>query len=128
MVDLLLVDTDILIDYLRGRAEAVTYLEGLTGILFVSAISVAELDAGVREGAERTKLDVFLTAFEVVPVDAEIAQRGGLYRRDYGKTHNVGLPDALIAATVETRKARLVTLNQKHFPMLTDVIIPYHKV
>lgn len=43
-----LVDTDVLIDYLRGRAEAVTYLESLEASLLISVITVAELYAGVR--------------------------------------------------------------------------------
>jgi len=128
MADRLLIDTDVLIDYLRDRAEAVSYLESLTESLLISVITVAELYAGVREGAERTKLDEFVQAFEVVPVDREVAIEGGLYRRDYMKSHNVGLADALIAATAESRQAALVTLNSKHFPMLANVIVPYQKV
>ena len=128
MAERLLIDTDVLIDYLRDRAEAVSYLESLTESLLVSVITIAELYAGVREGAERTKLDEFIRAFEIVPVDREIAIRGGLYRRDYMKSHNVGLADALIAATVEFRQAKLVTLNSKHFPMLANVVVPYQKV
>jgi len=53
MAERVLIDTDVLIDYLRGRAEAVSYLENLTGQLLISAVTVAELYAGVREGAER---------------------------------------------------------------------------
>ena len=49
----LLIDTDVLIDYLRDRAEAVAYLESLTPPLSVSAITVAELYAGVQDGDER---------------------------------------------------------------------------
>jgi predicted nucleic acid-binding protein len=128
MADRLLIDTDVLIDYLRDRAEAVAYLESLTEPLLISAITVAELYAGVREGAERTKLDEFIRAFEVVEVDREISVKGGLYRRDFVKSHNVGLADALIAATAEVRQAKLVTLNSKHFPMLNDVVAPYRKV
>ena|ERR1700693_1941433 len=123
----LLLDTDVLIDYLRGRAEAVTYLEGQTAPLLVSAVTVGELYAGVREGAERTKLNTFLTAFEVVAVDLAIATRGGLYRRDYGRSHGTGLADALIAATAEARQATLVTLSQKHFPMVAALYVPYQK-
>ncbi len=70
----------------------------------------------------------FVRAFEVVPVNDEIAVKGGLYRRDYFKSHNVGLADAIIAATSEIRNAYLVTLNQKHFPMLINVIVPYQKM
>jgi predicted nucleic acid-binding protein len=62
-----------------------------------------------------------------VPVDLAVAVRGGLYRRDFGKSHSTGLADALIAATAELSGARLVTLNDRHFPMLSDVIVPYQK-
>ena len=127
MAERLLIDTDVLIDYLRGQAEAVSYLESLTGSLLVSVITLAELYAGVRAGAERTKLDEFIRAFEITLVDREVAIRGGLYRRDYMKSHQVGLADALIAATAEHRQAALVTLNSKHFPMLANVIVPYQK-
>jgi predicted nucleic acid-binding protein len=127
MPEALLIDTDVLIDYLRGDAQAVTYLEGLEGVQLLSAISVAELYAGVREGAERKALDEFVEAFERAPVDTAIASMGGLFRRDYGKSHGTGLADALIAATAEVRGASLVTLNEKHFPMLESVIVPYRK-
>jgi hypothetical protein len=123
----LLLDTDVLVDYLRGRKEAAAYLEARTEPLLISAITVAELFAGVREGEERRLLDQFLSAFEIVALSREIAQKGGLYRRDFGPSHGVGLADALIAATAELRPARLVTLNTRHFPMLA-VEVPYQKV
>ena len=123
----LLIDTDVIIDYLRDRPEAVSYLESLTEPLMVSAVTIAELYAGVRDGAERRALDIFIQAFEIVAVDVEVAVKGGLYRRDYSKSHNTGLADALIAATAEIRNAELVTLNKKHFPMLANVIVPYQK-
>jgi predicted nucleic acid-binding protein len=123
----ILIDTDVLIDYLRDRPEAVAYLEGLTEHLLISAVTVAELYAGVRDGAERAALDSFIQAFEIVVVDDQIAVKGGLYRRDYSKSHNIGLADALIAATANLSKAELVTLNKKHFPMLANVIVPYQK-
>lgn len=113
----LLIDTDILIDYLRGQANAVSYIEGLTNPLLISAITVAELYSGVREGDEHKALGSFISAFELVLVDENIAVKGGLYRRDYGRSPNVGLADALIASTAESRGAVLVTLNKKHFPI-----------
>lgn len=127
MAECLLVDTDVVIDYLRDQADAVAYLESLAEPSLLSAVTVAELYAGVREGEERAALNAFLTAFEIIPVDSAIATQGGLYRRDYGKSHNVGLADALIAASAEARQATVVTLNKKHFPMLTTVIVPYRK-
>jgi len=127
MPDRLLIDTDVLVDYLRGQDDSASFLEARSETLLVSAITVAELFAGVREGQERTALNTFLSAFEVVPVTAPIAQRGGLLRRDFGKSHGAGLADALIAATAQETGARLVTLNAKHFPMVPDHLVPYTK-
>ena len=120
----MMIDTDVLIDYLRGKADAVEFIEGLTTRILISSITVAELYAAVREGNERTALDQFISAFEFVPIDAAIAVEGGLFRRDFGKSHNVGLTDAIIAASAKARNAVLVTLNSKHFPMSVKVIVP----
>ncbi len=98
MAALLLIDTDVLIDYLREQEQAAAYLESLVEQVLISTVTVAELYAGVREGEERTALDAFIQAFEVVPVNVAIAIKGGLFRRDYGKSHGTGLADALIAA------------------------------
>src|SRR4051812_6071709 len=97
----LLIDTDVLIDYLRGQTLAVAYIDALRNPLFISAITVAELYVGVRDGTERTQLDTFLLAFAPVVIDHQIAVIGGLLRRQYGKSHGTGLADALIAATAQ---------------------------
>jgi hypothetical protein len=123
----LLFDTDVIIDYLRDQSDVVQYLENLSEILLISSIVVAELYSGLRDEPEREALENFLKAFEIVPVNREIAIRGGTYRRDYNKSHGTGLADALIAATADIRQAKLVTLNKKHFPMLENVITPYQK-
>ena len=82
---------------------------------------------GFGKVTSATRLDQFVRAFQIVPVDPGIAQKGGLFRRDYLKSHNVALADALIAATADSLQATLVTLNQKHFPMLGSVFVPYRK-
>jgi predicted nucleic acid-binding protein len=122
-----LIDTDVLIDYLREREEAVAFLNNIVDEIAISAITVAELYAGVREGTEREKLDTFISAFEVIMVDGAVAVQGGLYRRDFFRSHGVGLADALIAASTVSYGATLVTLNEKHFPMLDSVSVPYRK-
>ncbi len=123
----LLLDTDLLVDYSRRRVEAVQYLRALSGRPMISAITVAELYAGVREGAERKELDRMISESIVIAVDAPLAERGGLISRQYRPSHGTGFADAVIAATAEMERATLVTLNAKHFPMLTDVIVPYTK-
>jgi len=88
---------------------------------------VAELYAGVKGDAERAALDDFVSLFDVVPVDGEIARAAGLYKRAWGKSHGVGLADAILAATAEAEHAELKTLNTKHYPMLKDLPPAYRK-
>jgi predicted nucleic acid-binding protein len=73
MEECLLIDSDVLIDYLRGYPAAVSYLEDLTERQIVSVITVAELYTGVREGAERQALEELLETFEVISVSQSIA-------------------------------------------------------
>jgi len=127
MPDPLLIDTDVLIDLFRGQPAAVGYLQSLTDPPLVSAVTVAEFYAGVCDGAERVALDGLIASMTVIPVDRAIAVRGGLICRDFGKSHGVGLADALIAATAEASQATLLTLNQKHFPTLATVHVPCQK-
>jgi len=123
----LLLDTDVIVDYLRAVSPAVEFLHAQQGRLLLSAITVAELFAGVRDGKEMETLGRFLDAFEVLPVTETIARQGGLWRRDFGKSHGVGLADAMIAATAHEAGATLATLNQKHFPMYSSLLRPYSK-
>ncbi len=120
------VDTDVAIDYLRGHPQAGAFFRGI-GPFLMSVVTVAELDGGVREGRERVVLEGFLKGVTVVPLDLVIAIRGGLIRRDYRKSHGVGLSDALVAATAETLSATVVTLNRKHFPATSLLLVPYTK-
>ena len=96
--------------------DAVSYVEAQQERLFISAVTVAVLYAGMREGGEWSRLERFLRAFEIIPLDQRLAVQGGLYRRDYSKSHNVGLADALIAATATQWQVPLVTLNRSIFP------------
>ncbi len=125
----MLVDTDVLIDFLRGRHEAREFVAGLPHDAAVSSITVAELFVGVREGYERVALGAMLSTFRILPLDADIAAQGGLLRRDYGKSHGIRLNDALIGATVLAHGCPLATLNLKHYPMLQadQLIRPYLK-
>jgi predicted nucleic acid-binding protein len=123
----LLIDTDVLIEYLRGRSEAVEYLEGLTSDLYLSVISVAELFARVRDDEEEKSLKQLLLTFVILPVTEKTARLRGLYRRDYGGSHGTGLADALIAATSEENGADLVTFNRRHFPMVSKIMVPYER-
>ena len=122
----ILLDTDVVVDFLRGYDKAVTYLKSHSSEIVLSCIVVAELYAGVRDD-EQKKLDEFVSLFSVFPITAEIAKAGGLLKRDYYRSHGVGLADALMAATAVAQNAEIKTLNTKHYPMLKGLKPPYVK-
>ncbi len=123
----ILVDTDVLIDFLRGHPAAVKFVRTNAPRMAVSVVTEAELFSGVRDGDEREALENLLELIPVIPVSREIARTAGLLRRDFGKAAKIGMADALIAATARLERLRLHTLNTKHFPMLPDVVRPYRK-
>jgi hypothetical protein len=125
-----LIDTDVVIDHLRGVAEAMECLLGIVDsdeIPALSVVTVAEIEAGVRE-EERAAVESLLGSFTLLEVDAPIALLAGGLRRIYGPTHGVLLPDAIIAATAVVHGRTLYTLNRKHYPMPeVDVTVPYRE-
>jgi predicted nucleic acid-binding protein len=122
-----LVDTDILIDYLRGEPQAEEFIESNLESIVISTITVGELYQGVLEGEERSALDSMISALTTLPVTEDIAREGGLLCRQYRKTHRIGLADCLVAATASHHNLPLRSLNTKHFPMLGDIASPYKK-
>ncbi len=124
---MMLIDTNIFVDHLRGYAPAVSFFESLAskGDIIFSAITEAELIAG-QECKERTKKEgvlQFLSQWNKIIVTNQIAVLAGDLSRDKG----LGLPDALIAATAIVNKAELVTKNIKDFKKITELSVraPY---
>ncbi len=86
----LLLDTDLLIDFLRGHRQAAAFMEEETRPMGVSSLTMAELYAGVRDGEEIDQLAELLSIFHQIPVDPETAVEGGLLRRNSGPSHGTG--------------------------------------
>jgi predicted nucleic acid-binding protein len=116
----ILVDSDILIEVLRGRDTRIVedWLKwcASTGPILYSPVSQAELWAGARPG-EREAIANLFQALECVPIDGEIGHLAGDYLRQYQRSHSLELGDALIAASAVLRNAAIWTRNRKHYPM-----------
>ena len=123
----IVIDTDVLVDFLRGYSKAVTFINRHSARIVLSSIVVAELYAGVKGNREEAALDDFISLFRVLPATSKIARAGGLYKRDYRRSHGIGLADAILAATAEAENAELKTLNVKHYPMLKGLKPAYKK-
>ncbi|MFW5827275.1 MAG: hypothetical protein ACOCU4_04250 [Alkalispirochaeta sp.] len=88
---------------------------------------MVELYSGVKGQTELAALDRFVGLFRIVPVSTEIARAGGLYPRDYTKSHRLGVADAIVAATVDAEDADLRIQNVKHYPMFKNLEPAYRK-
>ena len=118
-----LVDTDIIIDFLRGhRARLKTFFVRVQERQIkplISLISIVELYSG-KEVAERKRkefLEKVLSYFQIIPPNLAIAKKAGELRREY----SLGIVDALIAATCLSQKMSLFTFNQKHFQKIEKI-------
>jgi predicted nucleic acid-binding protein len=106
-----LVDTDVLVDHLRGHHR---FAPGKDAI-HVSSVTRAELFSGRR--AEEARVRRLLDPFTELPVDRAVAERAGRIRR----TSRIGMADALIAATVIQHRLTLVTRNAGDFAPLSGI-------
>lgn len=113
-----LVDTDVMVDFLRGNPKATALVRECCARIILPSIVAAELYAGVKGDEELRKLDSLISLFHVVPLSVELARAGGLHKQHYAQSHGVGVADAVIAATAESKNADLKTLNTKHYPMI----------
>ena len=127
MSNAILVDTDVLIDFMRGNNKAVTFIDEYSSQIVLSSIVVAELYAGVKGADELSVLDNFVSLFRVVPIDSEVARAAGLYKRDFGKSHELKMADAFLAATADKENAELKTLNVRPYPMIEGLKPAYKK-
>lgn len=123
-----LIDTNILIDHLRGKPSSTDFIKSLIKTetkLLCSVITRIELLAGMRKGEEDI-INSLLQIFQEVAVDSSIADSAGRYMNLYMKNYSLTPVDAILAATARKLNTPIYTLNIKHFPMEDiHVIAPY---
>ena len=122
-----IVDTSVLIDYLRGDQGAAELLEQerAVGPLHASEITRLEILAGMRP-AEEDGTRLLLSTLVWHPVDAEVAEEAGALGRQWLPSHHtIDSADLAIAATVILNGSSLLTRNIRSFPMFADLNLPY---
>lgn len=109
-----LIDTDILIDYLRRQEAAADYLDSLDE-WSLSVVSGMELVAGALDKDEVREIDIILATYQAAPTSAEIGQLAYNLMKTYSKSNGLDPCDAMIAATAIYEGFKLSTKNDKHF-------------
>jgi len=101
MSEVIVVDTDVLIDAGHGISEAVTCLEQVEqhAKLAISSITQMELIVGCRNKTELRSLEHFLSRFQVLGLNEQISDAAVDLLRRYRLSHGLLIADALIAAT-----------------------------
>ena len=123
MDNLLVVDTDILIDAGRNVGEAVNYLLEAENhsTLAISTITQMELMIGCQSKTELRALDRFLARFRIIKLNDAIADTAITLLRQYRLSHGLLIADALIAATALSIVEPLVTKNQRDYRFISGL-------
>jgi hypothetical protein len=121
---MLIVDTDVLIWYLRGNEKAFKTIENLESFS-ISVVTYMELVQGMRNKKELNSLRQALNAWNVsiLYITEEISAKAMFAVEHHFLSHSMQLADALIGSTAVAHGLPLLTGNDKHYKIMKDVQI-----
>lgn len=111
----IVLDTNILIEILKNNTLIVSAFHQTSSKFAISSITAMELYYGARDKKELQELKKFITFFDTIELDSTISTTATSLIENYAKSHNLNIPDALIAATALRCNYPLWTLNVKDF-------------
>jgi len=115
---MILLDTNILIQILKGDQLTIDKVQNISENIAISSISSMELYYGALNKAEVKKIEKFLSLFEIIHLNREISTTSIKLVQTYAKSHNLDIPDSLIASTAMVRNCKLLTYNVKDFKFI----------
>jgi hypothetical protein len=120
----MLVDTDVLIWYMRGNGKALRAIEALDEFS-ISVVTYIELVQGLRNKAELNTLRNFLQSqsVSVLHVTESISSTVMFLVEQHHFSHSLGFSDAIIAATAVSHGLPLMTANTKHYRVIENLIL-----
>jgi len=123
----ILVDTTILVDFLRKRNKEKSLLWKLReeySYIAISAISVFELFAGANDIQKENDVKVLLKWFDVIDLNDEIAEMCGKILIELKKSNQlIEYRDLFIGVSALFYDLKLVTLNIRHFNRIPELEI-----
>lgn len=119
---MLIVDTDVLIWYLRGNEKAFKTIENLESFS-ISVVTYMELVQGMRNKKELSSLRQALYAWNatILYITEEISAKAMFAVEQHFLSHSMQLADALIGSTAVAHGLPLLTGNDKHYKIMKDV-------
>src|SRR5205807_9837364 len=118
---MLLLDSDVCIDLLRGYPPALAWFDSLSERPGLPGLAAMELMTGCRNSAEMRAVRKFIRRFHLYwPTEADCLEAFETYSKA-SLSHNLGLIDALVAACAVGLGATLCTFNTKHYQAVPDL-------
>ena len=117
-----LCDSCILIDYLRGKEDVKQkLLNDRKQGLGMSAVTYMELMVGALNKREVALIKKAFADFEIIEISEAISIKARNLIEKFSKSHNLQIPDALIASTALELDLPLSTANLKDFQYIPDL-------
>jgi predicted nucleic acid-binding protein len=118
----MLIDTDVLIWYLKGNDKAYEAIESSNNF-FISVVTYMELVQGMRNKKELNSLRKALHIWnaQILYISEEISVKAMFYVEQHFLSHSMQLADALIGATAIAYGNPVLTGNDKHYKVLKDL-------
>jgi predicted nucleic acid-binding protein len=127
---LLLIDTDVLIDFSRGIEQSREQLRELEKdhILAISVVTQLELMVGCENKRAFKSLQKFLADFSILHLNSSISDKTVELFEKYRLSHGVLIPDMLIASTALTLEIPLMSKNRKDFRFIDKLDLVEYQV
>jgi len=121
---MLMVDTDVLIWYLRGNEKAFKTIENYESFS-ISVITYMELVQGMRNKKELNNLRQSLHAWnsKILYITEEISAKAMFAVEQHFLSHSMQLADALVGSTAIAHGLALLTGNDKHYRIMKSIQI-----
>ncbi len=120
----MLVDTDVLVWYMRGNEKAKRVMENLKSFS-ISVVTYIELVPGLRNKKELNVLRSSLKGWnaEIIYINEEISIKAMFIVEQYYLSHSIQLADALVGATSVIYGLPLLTANTKPYTIIKNIIL-----
>ncbi len=120
----MLIDTDVIIWYMRGNLKALNILENRENFK-MSVITYMELILGLRNKNELIALRKAVRQWntEIIYITEAISIKAMFYVEQHYLSHSMEIADALIAATAVAHSVPLLTANDKHYKAVKEIDI-----
>lgn len=114
-----LLDTNIIIQILKGNSDLVTFIKPLN--TFIDVTVYVKTIQGQKSNSEKIRVKKYLQSFDLIFADEDILRQTINLIEKFSNSHNLLLPDALIAATCLESGFDLITYNRKDFQYIPNL-------